>query len=253
MNDSEPIDYRFWKNRGIWPGDIGGYTFLPRAIETLENALYPEPLLAPIKVSSGADEEAAWKYERDEEEYEEKKNRRRSETIDHFISACRAGTLISAVRPKAGGNYRELETWFWYSELCRHWFQFCDVSLESPYETEDERVWSDAKQWLFVKTDNLTLYVTPKGVPWSPQTLPPLSAYMQLMVSVIQDLNITPDNQPKLESLMEEFKKRWRPEHGEVSKRLLHGMASLVREPGSQAGRGKSKSNAASPKDVIKG
>jgi hypothetical protein len=247
MDESEPFDDRVWNRRGIWPDDAGGYIFLPRAIEAIENVLYPEPLTAPPQILPDADEKEIVANEDAEEHYEATKILRRSQAMEHFISACRAGRLTCAARPKLGGSFKELERSIWYSELCHHWFRFCDISLKAPYDTEEEEVWSDTKQWLFVKSENLTSVIAPARTMSPPQTVANLSPYMQLMIGVIKDLNITPDNQPNLESLKKEFSQRWkklRPDDDELSVRLAHGMASLVREPESQAGRSKLRSNA---------
>jgi hypothetical protein len=51
-------------------------------------------------------------------------------------------------------------------------------------------------------------------------------------------MQITPQNQPKKELVVDEIKKTW---SGPLSDKLVKAMATLIREPESQLGRAKKK------------
>ena len=244
VSEDEHFNERFWRDSTLWPDDAPGYIFLPRAVQKLESLFYAEPLTAPPKSGSDSDDEEDTATEDAFEIYEAAMITRRNEIVRRFIAACRSGTLACAVRPKLGGPFTKLEQTIWNSERCHHWFQYCDISLQSPYDTDEGSNWSTTKQWLFVTNESLA-----KFAGYTLETILPsntsryLSPYMRLMIRVVEDLDITPANQPKLETLKGEFIERWKKLTDEdLSDRLAHGMASLVRDPESQGGRDKSRS-----------
>jgi hypothetical protein len=243
VSEDEHFNERFWSDSTLWPEDTPGYIFLTRAMQRLEGLIYPEPLMAPPKFGSDSDDEEAAAIEDAFEIYKAMKVIRRSEIMSRFITACRSGTLACATRPKPGGQFTKLEQAIWNSERCHHWFLCCDISLQAPYDTDEESNWSTTKQWLFVTNESLARFTAPAlGAPPS-HTSRHLSPYVRLMIDVIDDLGITPTNQPNLESLKKEFTDRWlKLVNEELSDRLAHGMASLVRDPESQGGRDKSRS-----------
>jgi hypothetical protein len=58
------------------------------------------------------------------------------------------------------------------------------------------------------------------------------------MLAVTKSMQITPQNQPKKELVVDEIKKTW---SGPLSDKLVKAMATLIREPESQLGRAKKK------------
>jgi hypothetical protein len=238
MNEDEHFDERFWNDHNRWPYDTSGYIFFSRAIQKLESAIYPAPLVAPEKGRPDTDEIEAAAIEDANEAYEAAQICRRYKSVKRFIGACRDGILDCATRPKAGGEYRKLGQSIWNTERCLHWFRFCDILLESPYDTEDEAVWSDTKQWLFVTSESLERFASLELVTSPSHTSPYLSPYMALMLGVIHDLGVTQTNQPAVKVLAAEFIKRWREMGNKqpLSARLSQSMATLVRDVESQAG-----------------
>lgn len=65
-----------------------------------------------------------------------------------------------------------------------------------------------------------------------------LSPYMQIMVNVAREMNITPENQPRKIDVEERLKAHW-PRGLTQSENLIKAMATLLREPESQLGRAK--------------
>lgn len=121
-------------------------------------------------------------------------------------------------------------------------------------------------QWLFIGRRELmsklaTLREPEIAVPTSADGLH-LSPYMKLMLAIAEDVSITPDNQPTIESLKAEIArlatsfglqvnphwgdkgrpdyKTWLPDKGfaELSGKMLDAMPSLLREISEQARRG---------------
>jgi len=242
VSEDEHFNERFWSDGTLWPEDAPEYIFLPRAVRRLESLLYPEALIAPPKSGSDSDDEEDTATEDAFEIYEAAIITRRSEVIGQLIKACRAGALTCAARPKLGGKFTELEQAIWNSERCHHWFRHCDISLEAPY-SDDELTSSTTKQWLFVTSESVARFSTSEQATSPSIPSRHLSPYMSLMLSVIDALNITSTNQPNLEALKKEFSERWQKlGHGKLSKRLAHGMATLVRGFENQGGRDKSRS-----------
>lgn len=119
----------------------------------------------------------------------------------------------------------------------------CGAVVAADSDVYEEADWSTTKQWLFVTDESLAQFAAPALETPPSHTSQHLSPYMRLMISVIEDLGITPTNQPNLESLKKEFTDRWQKLANEkLSDRLAHAMASLVRDPESQGGRDKSRS-----------
>jgi hypothetical protein len=235
MNDDEFFDDRFWDKEIVWPFDTESYVFLARVIKQLETEIYSEPLAAPRAPRDDMSEEEAEEIEDEQDEFEQKRIARRREAVSHFLSAYRDGKFMCATLAKAGGEFIRLSAPIWFSENCDHWFRFCDF-----YSSHEDKGWSSDRPWIFVARDSVdkffnkatSLAVSPSSQHYSP--------YMRLMMEVVHDLKIGPDNQPKAEELSREFKQRWEKYgHGELSEHLAMSMVTLVREYESRRGGNK--------------
>jgi hypothetical protein len=225
VNEGEFFNERFWNDSTRWPEDTNGYTFLSRAIRKLESILYSEPLIAPPESPPDADDAEAEVNEEASENYEAAQIARRREAVRNFVRACRAGALTCATRPKLGGEFQELKQSTWNTERYHGWFRFCDISREAPYG-DDEETWSTTKQWLFVTSESLARFVTSERATTPSKPSEHLSPYMSLMLRVIDEMCITPTNQPGVKELVAEFAKRWREMgNGSLSGRLSRSMA----------------------------
>jgi hypothetical protein len=228
-----PFNERFWEESHRWPENTVGYVFLPRALAEIERLLGPAALPFPADLAAGADDAAAEAHEDAMEEYETKLIERRIDAADLLVGGCKRGELVSATRPKVGGKILDLDSSIWNTEQYRHWFVYGDLAPEQPYDDEDAEVFSERKHWLFISRNSLTAFTN--SAP-DVQRNRHLSPYMSLMISVIDALSISPQNQPPIKELEAIFAERASEFGIEKSGRTLYAMATLVRDPASQAG-----------------
>jgi hypothetical protein len=72
-----------------------------------------------------------------------------------IAEACKAGTLVSAVRAKEGGEFIRLEAHCWNTENLTVRFFRCDMTLSSPFEKRQ----SHRSHWIYVTRDSLDKYL----------------------------------------------------------------------------------------------
>jgi len=225
---------RFWTESDRWPGDPVGYVFLPRALAKIERSLCSEALQMPADLAADADDAAFDAHEDAMEEYEKKTIERRILAVNLLVSGCKNGKLVCATRPKLGGGLSALDPSIWNTERYHHWFVYCDLAPDEPYDDADAEVFSEDRQWLFVSNDSLATFTKPAI---DVQRNRHLSPYMSLMISVIDELGISRENQPEIKVLTALFMERWRNfGPADLSDRLAKAMATLVRDWESRAG-----------------
>jgi hypothetical protein len=121
---------------------------------------------------------------------------------------------------------------------------------------------SPRNSWIFVKRDTIEEQLA--GHPFASRpspvdvhlSSPPspdevhLSPYLRTMLQVIREMRIDPDNQSTKKKVVAALRTAWskRFSHlGTLSENLCDHMATLVREPESQRGRGAKKKNLSKP------
>jgi hypothetical protein len=234
MRDSEYFDDRFWLDESVWPRDASNYIFLARAIQTVDALIHTEPLARPPEIRNDTDEEEYCRVEDEHENYQDALIGRRREAVSRFVEAYRKGSFQCVTRPKKKEQFSELPEPIWYSENCDHWFHFCDF-----YSVDDDVGWSVNRPWIFVTRDGFETCFGRSSIENNlPHFAEHYSPYLRLMIEVARDWDINPQSQPKAESLVTEFFKRWGSSKYEkkLSNRLARTMATLVREPSSQTG-----------------
>ena len=154
-----------------------------------------------------------------------------------IVDACEVGDLVVALRPKEGGQMWIAPTIWWNTDRWTERFHCCQLNPKDPFSTGPggEDYW-----WIFVSRSSLDEYVQARAVP-SPETpgAPAeihLSPYLRMMHHAVERLGVTPERQPKKAQVEAVLAELW-PATIPPSRTLLQAMATLIREPDSQAGR----------------
>jgi hypothetical protein len=244
MHDDEYFNARFWQDEGVWPRDDGNYIFLARAIQRIDTLIHTEPLDRPPELRNDMKEEEWSRVEDEQESYENALLCRRRDAVARFVEAYRQGSFQLFTRPKGGNEtqFSRLSEPIWYSENCDHWFHFCDF-----HSDDGDLTWSNSRPWIFVTRDGFearfgrSSFIENK----LPQPTDQLSPYLRLMIEVVRDLDIGPQNQPKAEIIKKEFVSRWDSSKHKIdlTDHLANSMVTLVREPSSQKGGNKKPKN----------
>jgi hypothetical protein len=238
MHGSEYFNVRFWQDESVWPRDDINHIFLARAIRTIDAHIHTEPLVHPPEVRPDMEEEEQDRLEDEREKYEDDLMGRRREAVSRFVEAFRKGSFKCFTRPKKEEQFSELPEPLWFSEKCDHWFHFCDF-----YLVDDDIGWSDDRPWIFVSRDGFETCFGRSSIETNlPLIVDHYSPYMRLMIEVVRDLKINPQNQLKAEDIEKEFLSRWNSSskhERKLTKSLAAKMATLVREPSSQVGGNK--------------
>ena len=117
------------------------------------------------------------------------------------------------------------------------WGQRFYMGQMNPRKPFDLGVAGDGYEWIFLTSASLETYLL--GLPAakiSTADLPHVSPYLRVMIAVAKKMAITPENQPKKESVVSEIEGAWN-DITPLSPHLAQAMATLLREPGSQMGR----------------
>jgi hypothetical protein len=264
----------FWL-RKQWPNDPKGYVFLARALLELGRARYGErwtggeytvvmprvledfsfemgdyayatrllqkhrPDVFPAKSDSNCLTPELWYIACDISRHQYEAVRpllvRRLSVEQEFTRRAEAGDLATAYRPLLGGDMSAIPSCWWNTEGLER-FQMCQLNPDDPYGPgfDDER-----NVWIFVSRESLdTCLSSQQFAPLPSGVQCHVSPYVRLMLSVAQQLDITTENQPKKDVVMEALRRGW-PSSVPRSENLLEAMATLLREPGSQLGRAK--------------
>lgn len=151
-----------------------------------------------------------------------------------IVKCCESGVLASAARPRAGGQMSILATTVWNTEQWHQRFSMCQLNPRKPF---DLGFAGDAYCWIFLTSASLDAFLLNlPAANMSAADLPHLSPYLRVMIAVAKKLAITPENQPKKESVVAEIEAAWR-DGSPLTSHLAGIMATLLREPGSQLGR----------------
>ena len=230
----------FWARPHLWPLDPSGYVFLARAVQAIGQARFrdewtsEEVTTAFVKLPPGpATQEAQRQQEAQRAIFQRLRTVQRE-----IVAGCESGELVSAIRLKAGGKMRLVRREWWNTEHWHNRFMMCQLNPSDPFGRGFE---GDNYCWIFLRKESLEKYL--QRQPFAPVATNidvHLSPYMKTMLAVAKRLNITPDNQPKLDVVVAELRDCW-PSSEHPSARLLRAAGTLLREPESKLGRAKKK------------
>lgn len=158
---------------------------------------------------------------------------RKAVVEDELVKRCEAKELIAYHRPTFGGELRPIPASWWCTEVNHNRFVMCQINPRRPFEDDYS---GEDFAWIFLARDSLDrcLSLLPHWQPGATQGH--LSPYLRAMLFVARSLDITVDNQPKKDVVVEELRQAW-GNNPPLSSRLIDAMATLLREPESQSGR----------------
>jgi hypothetical protein len=251
LQDREPMPIltHFWRTPSEWPNDPTGYVFLARAFNEIGPLMFGDKWprqndSSKTKLTYAQLLDAAQQLSDDElsapDEVDDQKamdaHRMWVAVKDEIVKGCSEGRLVSAVRPKAGGKTEKLEQGMWHSERLDHRFCSCEMSLASPFRKSRLQ----ETHWIYLGRESLGQYfLAQPNSPNVTEMLNHISPYLSVMLAVTKTMQITAQNQPKKESVIDEIIKTW--SGPKLSQNLVKTMATLIREPESQLGRAKKK------------
>jgi len=222
----------------LWPRDPFEYVFLARAVQAIGQARFgddwtgKEATTEPVKLPP----RLATQEARRQQEAQRPIFQRLITVHKEIFARCESGELVSAIRAKAGGKMTVVRRAWWNTESCYNRFTMCQLNPREPFRLglEGDDCW-----WIFLTKKSLEKFL--QSQPFAPVAANIdvyLSPYMKTMLAVAKRLNITPENQPKLEVVIAELRDCW-PDSEPPSDRLLHAAGTLLREPESKLGRAK--------------
>jgi hypothetical protein len=176
---------------------------------------------------------AAWEISQHQFEVVRPSLQRRAAVDAEFAKQCEAGQLLTFYRATEGGEMHPIPRAWWNTEKSSR-FIMCQLSPTKPFSTAFA---GESFAWIFVSRESLDRYLN--GQPFAKAIAGVdvhLSPYLKLMLSVAAQLQITPDNQPKKEELIEVLRSKWTGSQ-KLSANLVDAMSTLIREPESQLGR----------------
>lgn len=158
-----------------------------------------------------------------------------------IIARCEAGELIAAVRPIRGGIMTTLPSYYWNGEGLEKRFVGCQMSLNDPF---GEGATGEELSYIFLQRESLLRFLLSQPFIENPlEKTIHLSPYLRVLVAVAQKLQITIEKQPKKEVIVAEIRQAWTGPDP-LGETLVAYMATILREPESQLGRGRNKNNA---------
>ena len=228
----------FWARPHLWPRDPFGYVFLARAVQAIGKACFgdkwtgEEVTTAFVKLPPGpATQEAQRQQEAQPAIIQRLKTAQRE-----IVAGCESGELVSAIRFKAGGKMKLVRREWWNTEYWLNRFMMCQLNPSNPFGPGFE---GDDYCWIFLRKESLEKYLQRQPFAAVATNIDVhLSPYMKTMLAVAKRLNITRENQPKLEVVVAELRDCW-PGLEAPSDRLLRAAGTLLREPESKLGRAK--------------
>ena len=85
-----------------------------------------------------------------------KLDRRTVQTSSKLIAdQCKAGRLITGLRPIIGGDVTLINPSLWNTELFWNRFEKCQMSFRRPFIKNDDDDYGEETGWIFVKHDSL--------------------------------------------------------------------------------------------------
>ncbi len=167
-------------------------------------------------------------------------NRRMFDEVQlKIVEAGESGALTIGARPIRGGEPEAMPRDLWFTDNYAVRFKSLTIDPAQPFsEALPDRT---SAHHLFVKSDNLEAFLSEKPALTSASSgnsnADSLSPYLRLMLEVHDHLGITSALQPKKASIALEIASRWSAYNLPASAILMKSMATLLREPESQAGR----------------
>lgn len=154
---------------------------------------------------------------------------------EEIARACEAGRLKTVLRPVRGGDMTEVSAASWNTDNLGPRFTCCQMHPLHPFSTGFA---GEGFCWIFVEKESLEHFLADQ-----PFAVPPietdvhLSPYLKLVLNVAKKLDVTPDNQPKIEEIKAALRDTWTGDPDDLKERLVGPMATIMREPESRRGR----------------
>lgn len=158
-----------------------------------------------------------------------------------IVQEVEAGRLIIGSRPVKGGEPKPHSRDWWFTDNYQNRFRTMTIDPSDPFAAEvaDEAV----AHHLFVEADGLAaLLGQVEGLSSDAPTVDGVgdpSPYLRLMIEVQNLMQIGSATPPKKASVLHEIQSRWTAYDLPASAKLMDAMATLLRSPESQAGRGR--------------
>lgn len=147
------------------------------------------------------------------------------------------GVLVCVSRPKAGGALHKVERDRWNTEALWSRYRYGQFKPSDPFSTG---LHTEGTHFLFVSRESLQASSKSRRTKAPPEgsanAVWTVSPYIEVMLEVSRRLEITPDSQPKKAVVELELQRAWQGD-SPLSQNLIRAMATLIREPESQAGR----------------
>jgi hypothetical protein len=158
----------------------------------------------------------------------------------NIVKRCESAELISATRPTVGGGMTLIPSEWWNTENWHNRFHMCQLNPSDRFGIGST---GQNHCWIFLTRESLEKFLLSQPfASVATNTDVHLSPYLKTMLAVAKKLNITPENQPKLEVVTTELRACWTGSEP-LSDRLLRAAATLLREPESKLGRAKKRQN----------
>jgi hypothetical protein len=158
-----------------------------------------------------------------------------------FVQEAEAGKLNFGGRPFEGGEPKQMPRDWWFTDRYAARFRSLTINPEEPFAQTTPP--ADVANHIFVRADDLAALLSsiPAAERLVPMTVPTstLSPYVRLMLEVHDHLGIDPNLPPKKVNVLHEIESRWSLYNLPPSGNLMNVMATLLRNPESQAGRGR--------------
>lgn len=159
-----------------------------------------------------------------------------------MVQEAEAGNLNFGCRPLAGGEPKAMPRDWWFTDRYSSRFETLTINPSEPFAQEAPK--ADVAQHIFVKAEDLDRFAaqqpanTPNDSSYS--VTRSLSPYIRLMHEVRDHLGVESGRQPQIKKavLVEEILSRWMAYDLPPSQKLVDAMATMLRDPESQAGRG---------------
>ena len=158
-----------------------------------------------------------------------------------FVQEAEAGRLTFGGRPFVGGEPKVMPRDWWFTD--RYASRFASLTINPADPFAQTAPTADMADHIFVRADDLAALLS--SIPATDRsvstTIPTrsLSPYVRLMLEVHDHLNIDPNSPPKKANVLHEIESRWSLYNLPPSGNLMNVMATLLRDPESQAGRGR--------------
>jgi hypothetical protein len=178
---------------------------------------------------------------------------RRAAVQQEVVTLLETGRLVCALRPVVGGEMAVCPADWWNTEPkhSQGRFYHCQMDPKSPFRY----VISQNNSWIFITRDSLDKELSRHPFAPTPTTGDVhLSPYMITMLSVIKQLRITSENQPRKKEIENAIREYWKQHFNQLklTENLCGHMATLVRQQEGQRGRAARKKNLSDVKNPKK-